>query len=913
MPSYIVWPEDAVDPSMRIALMGGKAAALARLYDSELPIPLWCVLAPAAFNDSLATAQREALSHAALEDDDNLLADLLAHICPGDDIHMALADALRRLCPDGESVAVRSSAVDEDGAGNSFAGQLDSFLWVPPADVLARVACVWRSGFSERILAYRRERNLPPLPCPPAVLIQRMVDAECAGVAFSADPVTGRRAVAVVAAVYGLGTALVGGDVDADTWKVGADGSVLERAITDKTIQHVAAPGVGEGIRAEPVSTAIATAPVLSDPEAARVAELARRAEAWAGRPQDIEWARENGVFYLLQSRPITTLAGRADPDAALNVWDNSNIAESYNGVTTPLTFTFARNAYEHVYREFCHLLSVPPRKIAGEDRMFGNLLGLIRGRVYYNLPNWYRLLALLPGYAINRTFMEQMMGVKRGLPEEIVGKSVVPTAADRRRDALDLARSVLSLFAQHRRLPEQITTFYKRLNVALAPSIGDLERMRPDELAAHYQELEKQLLTQWDAPLVNDFFAMIFHGVLRRLSEKWCGPELASVHNDLVSGEGGIISAEPAQRVQAMAAIVNASPRESELIAALRDLPASSARRFVLAAAPPLDAALSDYLAKFGDRCLEELKLESATLTDDPLPLLRAVANTAAQPPRPPRAAGHDPRREAERAVAAVLRGKPIQRAIYNRVLTNARRHVRDRENLRFERTRVFGRVRRIFVELGRRFHALDLLDDPRDVFYLEVAEIMGFVGGTATCTDLRGLAALRKTDFARFRTQPAPADRCETRGIVYVGNDFTGESEADEPPVGDGTERRGIACCPGIVRGPVRVITDPRGATLPPGTILVAERTDPGWILLFPSASALLVERGSLLSHSAIVAREMGIPAIVSVPGVTRWLTDGDIVEMNGGTGSVRRLTGGVKAEGMAVEEDRPPAETG
>ncbi|MBC8135097.1 MAG: phosphoenolpyruvate synthase, partial [Fibrella sp.] len=302
----------------------------------------------------------------------------------------------------------------------------------------------------------------------------------------------------------------------------------------------------------------------------------------------------------------------------------------------------------------------------------------------------------------------------------------------------------------------------------------------------------------------------------------------------------------------------------------------------------------LDDYLAKFGDRCLEELKLESATLHDDPLPLLRAVANTAAQPPRPPRDTGPDadPRLRAERAVADALRGKPLQRVLYTNVLANARRHVRDRENLRFERTRVFGRVRRIFLELGRRFYALDLLDEPRDIFYLEVQEILGFVEGTATFMNLRALAQLRKVDFERFRALPPPADRCETRGVVSVGNDFTGKSAADDAVGEDGTERRGIACCPGIVRGPVRVITDPRGATLPPGTILVAERTDPGWILLFPAASALLVERGSLLSHSAIVAREMGIPAIVSVPGITHWLKDGDIVEMNGTTGTVRRI---------------------
>jgi pyruvate,water dikinase len=220
--------------------------------------------------------------------------------------------------------------------------------------------------------------------------------------------------------------------------------------------------------------------------------------------------------------------------------------------------------------------------------------------------------------------------------------------------------------------------------------------------------------------------------------------------------------------------------------------------------------------------------------------------------------------------------------------VLKNARARVRDRENLRFERTRLFGRVRQIFVELGRKFHALDLLEQPRDIFYLEVNEALGFIDGTIVTTDLKALVALRKAEFEGYRTKEVPSDRFETRGIVHQSHSFRGAPVADDP---GGDQRKGLGCCPGLVRGPVRVITDPRGARLRRGDILVAERTDPGWIMLFPAAAGLLVERGSLLSHSAIVAREMGIPAIVSIPGVTRWLRDGDEVEFDGSTGVVTR----------------------
>ena len=197
---------------------------------------------------------------------------------------------------------------------------------------------------------------------------------------------------------------------------------------------------------------------------------------------------------------------------------------------------------------------------------------------------------------------------------------------------------------------------------------------------------------------------------------------------------------------------------------------------------------------------------------------------------------------------------------------------------------------MRRVFVELGRRFHADGILNDPRDIFWLEKDEILGFVEGTASSVNLRGLAALRRAEFDGWRELDPPADRFDTHGMVSHAQPCRSTVAAAEAPRGD--TLKGIGCCPGVVRGSVRVITDPRGAIILQGEILVAERTDPGWIMLFPACSGLLVERGSLLSHSAIVAREMGIPAVVSIPGITAWLKTGDLVEMDGGSGVVRKL---------------------
>lgn len=845
--SAIHWPGDEAP----VSAIGSKAAALAPLMRAGFVVPNWFVVASSAAPGGTAAIAKE------------------------------VAAAVTRLAPEGGRFAVRSSAAEEDGAGHSFAGQFETYLDVAPEDVLARIADVWASGAADRVVAYRRERGLAGPPPAPAAIVQRMVQADAAGVAFSSDPVGGRRSVAVVAAVPGLGDALVSGAVDADSYEVTRQGEVRLRALRQ-----------GEVTR------------VLSDAQVEEVATLAHRAALHFGRPQDIEWAIESNRLYLLQSRPITTMGAVADPDGARRIWDNSNIAESYAGITTPLTFSFARGVYAEVYRQFCVLLAVPRHVVDDHRSTFENMLGSVRGRVYYNLISWYRVLAMLPGFSVNRTFMEQMMGVREPMPDEVLAGELPPTSWERWLDGARLARSLVGLVAALSRLPRQIGRFYARLDAALGPS-ADLTGLRLDELTAHYRSLERQLLARWDAPLVNDFFAMIFYGMLRTLCTKWCGDSDGTLQNDLISGEGGIVSVEPARLVTQLAhtASADAALTATLVSGSLADIEA--------ALAEPSRSAFADvynaYLMKFSDRCLDELKLESPTLADDPLILLRSIGSLA-QRRRASAAEGRVSeatpagtsasalRARAETRVASALAWRPLRRLIFGWVLRQARTRVQARENLRFERTRVFGRVRRIFLEAGRRLAAEDRLNAAGDVFYLHVDEVLGVVEGTVSTANLAALAEARRHEYDTYRGMPAPADRFETRGAVWVGNRFTGAPPPVDP---GGDERRGIGCCPGIVEGRARVIVDPRGVSLAAGDVLVAERTDPGWILLFPAASAVVVERGSVLSHAAIVSRELGLPSVVSVPGLTAWLRDGDTIRVDGSTGVVRRLSAAADTE--------------
>lgn len=829
------------------AHLGGKGYALARLADAGFPVPDFFVVAPAFYNASEIRKEPIQSAHFTAQETER--------------IHQALGRI------GGSTFAVRSSAVDEDGQQASFAGQLDSFLDVPVDQVAGRIRDVWLSIFSEHLKTYRQQNQLAETPQLPAVVVQRMIEPDAAGVAFSADITSGRWSVALVNAVRGLGEKLVSGECDAEGWHIHRDGRVLEW-------QPVGEP----------------TEKILSEAQARKIAELARRCERFFGCPQDIEWAFEGRRLHLLQSRPITTLHRLPDPDGALNIWDNSNIAESYGGVTTPLTFSFAHYIYKEVYQQFCRIMHVPETVLADHRSIFNSMLGLIRGRVYYNLMSWYRMLALLPGFRFNRKFMEQMMGVQEGLPESVLAELDDRRLGARLKDAGRLAWALLGLVRAQWRVPGMIQCFYQHFDATLKSLPGPIEAMRLDELTAHFHTLEEQLLNRWDAPLVNDFFAMIYFGVLRSITEKWCHDSDGTLQNGLLCGTGQIISAEPAKRIHAMARIASTDTAWIALLCegAVSDILHTMPRH------EAFHAAYTSYLDRFADRCLNELKLESATLRDDPLPLLRSVGSLAQRIQE-----GHTPdtsveaslRNASEAAVAERLSGKPFKKLVFSYVLKQARHRVRDRENLRFERTRLFGRIRSIFVECGKRLTALGALDRPEDVFYLEIYEVIGFVEGTTSTTNLRGLTALRRAEYARHAAAPPAADRFETSGVVNIGNRFESSTQPD-PLTKNPATLQGIGCCPGVVRGRARVVTDPSNARMQRGEILVAEQTDPGWITLFPAAAGVLVERGSLLSHSAIVSREMGIPAIVSVKGLLQTIRTGDEIEFDGQSGKIRRI---------------------
>lgn len=850
--------------------IGGKARNLLVLGREGIRVPKWMVL-PA---DFLAEVFKDVSS---IEHTGDVISAIDRYRFP-----FSLRDEIDRQFPNSRYFAVRSSALDEDGKHHSFAGQFESYLYVTKDDIPARIKDVWRSVFSERVRAYRESNRLGP-SLGIGVIVQEMVDADASGVALGMNAVSGSRKEKLISGLFGVGEGLVSGRLDADHYLVSK--GKIDRQVVRKKQKMVLNPDGRGGTVLVDVPRINQNDQAISDDIIWQLDALLDRLRRVFGLFQDVEFAVQDDVLFILQTRPITNLGKLPDKTAEYVVWDNSNIVESYPGVTTPLTFSFISKSYERAYAIFVSFLGVEEATIRRHHRVFENMLGLLHGRVYYNLRSWYHALAMLPGYSLNARFMESMMGVKEqfDVPESYrlsAGKAWK-----------SIVRMVVKMYGRYRSLPRQRAEFKKLLDTTIDKYKRiDFQSKDAYELMQLYLLFERTLLFEWKVPLLNDFFAMIWFGWLQKRCAMYTKGAHPNIHNDLLCGSADIISTQPIHRTIEIATYIHEVEYLKYIF--LREDVEQIWKGLQTDQRPEsvkLHKMIGQYIADFGERCVGELKLETISYAQEPqkfVQIIKSYVEAEITTAKTAKNAEDKLRAEAEATMQKILRNKPIRRWLFRKTLNRTRDLVSSRENLRYERTRAFGIVREIFTYIGKRFHEEDILEFERDIFYLTKDEIFAYIEGRSVTTDLKSLVAVRKEEFERFEQMPVPAERIETYGTVYQSNDFFATNR-EEPLDGD---LRGVGCCPGRVEGRVRVVLHPGEIQSLEGDILVTSCTDPGWVTLFPSASGILVERGSLLSHSAIVSREMGIPCIVGVAGLLRRLKTGDLITMDGSTGDIK-----------------------
>ncbi|MFC5289628.1 PEP/pyruvate-binding domain-containing protein [Actinokineospora guangxiensis] len=776
----------------------------------------------------------------------------------------------------GGLVAVRACVVadehgdGEDGATDAFAGLTDSFLYVRPADVPAAVVRCWASARNPESVAYRVRRGLAADSARVAVGVQRMVLGTRSFVAFSRDPRTGAP-TGVIAAAHGIGEGVVQERADVDHFTV--DGDAVHADVVVKRRMVTRGP---DGPFAAEVPADLADAPVLSDDLARQVNDLAAKVAAFFGLPQDIEGTiTADGRVHLVQARPIVF----APPEPPRVPWSNHNITESFPGVSGALTYSQAREFYKLAFHDAYRRLGVSERRLADKKHHIDRMIGLLDGRVYYRLDAWFALHGQIPAFPLVRPWWEQSMGLDDAEP---------PTRAD----IVRALPSVPGLLVRLAELRGSVRGFLHWWD-SLVERADGMDAWSPEELIAFHRGLWAQVGERWGITLMNSVYLLSWATATSALLRRWVGADDKRIIGGLLLGGAENRSVLGVRSAIALAELVAADP---VLATRVQDDPADEVWTDIVGGAHGrrVARAAAEHLRRYGDRALHDLKLEEPSPRQRPgmvVEMLRPMVRgglTVADSRARERAARADAEADLRQRCPS-----PARRRVIRALAAGLRWFVKTREDTRYCRSQLYGLTRQVLWRLGDHLVEAGRLDERADVVDLTVEEVFGAYDGTLIDSDLRAVVARRRAERLAAASRPDLDARLSTAydRPVVDGLPARVEAAVGERPA----ELRGLPSSKGVVRYPARVVLDP---SIEPEScrdhIIVAKETDPGWLFLMTAARGMVVERGTLLSHTAITGRLLGIPTVVAVPGATSLIEDGAMIEVDGAAGTVRLLPG-------------------
>jgi rifampicin phosphotransferase len=844
----------ATDPS----LVGGKAIALGRLIRAGVAVPEGFVLTTDALDGHLDKFGDKATTSPQRRGDAEEQQQRVLESPLPTPVREALAAHAASLLIKGP-VVVRSSAVGEDGAAESFAGQLDSILDVADDVQLERaVREVWASLWSERAEFYRAARGVPMRGM--GVVVQRQVDARVAGVMFTATS-NGDMLVE-----YGAGLAdkLVAGEVDPG------------RVAIDR------ATGASRQLRRNDECS-------LSERQLEQLRLAGLAAEAEFGAAQDVEWAIDgSGSLYVVQSRPITapvTIPAAPAASGRRVSWSNANVNENFPRPISPLLYSIASAGYTHYFRNLAVACGVTPARVRAMEPAFQQIIGVHGARMYYNLTSIHSVLRLAPfGDALTKSF-DAFVGAD--------GCAVEPTELGRRgkaRQAVEVAVIAARASALLLQIRQRIERFERTVDdFAARAEPSRLERMSLVELREMLAEFIEIRCRKWLDASLADGAAMVSYGGLERLL-RGAGID-AAVHTSLLKAIPNVVSGEPVLRLWDLSRFVRRDPALNELFDAgdshaVLDALATD-RRFA-----EFRAAFQRFLDDWGFRCSEELMLTTPSFQEDPAPLvdvLRAYARSDGESPRDSMRAQSESRERETHAVASLL--GVVRRVLLTALLPRVHAAIRYRERARLKQALLYSRCRRVALAMGTELVRHGTVAERDDVFFLTWQELIELTGGGAMFPrSVRRMVATRQTEHARLSATTPPDSFTLAEG-EYLDEEIAEPIRANETAASrPGDVLRGTSACGGRVTGRATVLESVTQASLlARGDVLVTKQTDPGWGPVFPLISGLVIERGGMLSHGAIIAREFGIPCIVGVKDAMRRIQSDATVTVDGDRGEV------------------------
>jgi len=786
-------------------------------------------------------------------------------------------------------VSVRASTVghkaeeSEDSFNNPFAGMSETFLYVPRDQILEKLKLCWASGFSQESLIYRQAQSMDLMGFGVAVGFQRMVFGERSFILFTSNPNTAARDFVVVAG-YGIGEGVVQERVEVDHYFISRKSSEIIRDIQRKTKKLSLDKTTGYGLVELPVENGLQKEPVLTDQDLAQLTAWGDKIETIFGAPQDIEGTfTADGRLYFLQARPIAFDYSRQ------KVWTNSNVTESFPGVTTALTYSFARYFYRVIFFDLYRMLGVSNRTLHDNQEPLDRMIGYLGGRVYYCLTNFYLLHKQSPLFPLFGKHWESMIGLSSSFQtdhkptmKELWNKfkvwARVPPA---------IVATVYEFFTHEKRMQ----AFHDWWEGLIGPYRGkNFSHEDPLVLMNFFFRVWTQVGNYWGVTLTTDAFLIPIYGWAEALFNKWnLSADHPSLLSDLLCGDEKLQSVEILLSAVGLAEYVRNSPALAKQFAEVDEnqLWRMHARAEL---DPEFSKKVEHHLHFFGDRGLQELKLEQPSLRDTPSVLFRMIKNYALQEVTVASVRAHEleVRQQADAILASKVPVGSWRMKLLDFLLTRLRRMIRHRENSRYCRSELYGVSKNIFKGIAANFVRTGVLRAEDDIFHLTQEEIFGYIDGTGVTENLQALADLRRAEFNEHLKSELP-QQITTLGPVR-SNPLAGVPELQAEH--DGL-LKGLGSSAGKVRGTAKVVLDPNSITdIASDMILIARETDPGWLFLMLASKGMVVERGSMLSHTAITGRKFGIPTIVALPNATSRIPDGAKIEIDGSTGLVTIL---------------------
>ena len=854
------------------SLVGGKAAGLARLIAGGFAVPSGFCVTTEAYAHALRVPsfsparQWQAALHASGAERQRILSHCHTIIQDFDiaDLTAQIAEQVRGLHLTSSGLwAVRSSATNEDGAHASFAGVYRTRLGIPPGEIGSAVKDLWLSIWDDRVLNYHERSGLSGAPPAMAVVIQPVLDAYAAGVAYSIHPFTGRTTQVAINAVAGLAAALVDGRATPDQYVVemaeeGQPLQIRERTIT-RQIQALRV--TEQGLRDLPLSDAGADGGTLSEDQLFELARTAKHIEQLFGHPVDLEWLYDDRGLWLLQARPISGL--RRSPQLTNDdcEWSRANFKETLPELPSPLGLSFLELFMErYIISPYRHLGCVIPKGVSS--------VRTFQGRPYINMTLLYSLIV-------------QLRGDPSSMAEQMGGESLTRVPEVCPLGWMALVRAGLVMMGEMRKAERYGPAWFADMKAMAAEHHPNrLRSLSGEEIALRLdaigQWLDEHELTFGIAGGVSQCLQAL--GVVL---PRWLGEDWRALLNGALQGQSAVISAQQIVCLAEIAETIRRDPSVTSLFTAEAWDSADVYRRLQ---GTDVLRAFDRYLEDYGHRGVGESDVMSPRFADRP-ELLLAILRTQLLAPIAVTPADILQRQAEVRARAlAEMRtrcGWRLHRwAIFSWWYRRLCRFFALREANRHHLMYYSAAARSLLLRLGDCLVEQGRLSLREDLFYITVDERADLLAGGSR--DWRGLIETRRAERDRFANELVP-DTIRDWRAALSGSDTVSSV------VSTGS-LRGMPISGGTVVGPVRLVRSMEDwSRVGRGDILVVSVIDPGMAPLFGVAAGLIAEMGGTLSHGAIIAREYGLPAVANVPGVLARLKEGDRVSLDAERGEI------------------------